>query len=204
MNLQRGPVAMARVPSTHKAFGVYAKNVQIKVKGSAALPNPPDFTAFGDEVDALILADGIPNKNPEQAADRDAKALKVYRHIGRIVDYVQTVADTQPSAADAVTVILGAGLDVRKRAGHKKAVLAARYTGLTGEVLLAALAIAGAGAYYWEYSLDQLVWVAVPETRQPQTKLTGLTPGRKYYFRFHALTPKGKTDPVEPVSLVVH
>jgi hypothetical protein len=204
MNLQHGPTAMARYPSTHKAFGGYAKNIEVKLKGSASLPNVPGSSTFGDEVDALITADGIPHKTPEQTADRDAKALKVFRHIGHIVDYVQSVADTLTSPADAVALILSAGLDVRKFRPARKRPLAARYTGLTGEVLLVALAIAGAGAYYWEFSLDQLVWTAVPETRDSRTTIKGLTVGQTYYFRVRALTRKGKTDYVTPVNLVVH
>jgi hypothetical protein len=204
MRLQYGPKAIARYPSTNKAFGPYARNIQNKLTGNTALPNPPGFATFGAEVDALIAADDIPHKTPQQTADRDAKALTVHRHIGHIVDYVQGEADKLTSAADAVTLILSAGLDVRKPRSTKKPPLAAKYTGISGEVLLVALAIADGGAYYWEFSLDQHTWTAAPETRFPRTTLRGLTVGQTYWFRVRALTPKGKTDPVGPVDIVAH
>ena len=204
MKLTHGPTAMARFPSTHKGYGSYTKNLQIKCTGNPSLPNVPDLSAFGDEVDTLITADNIKHKTPEQVADRDAKALKVFRHVGRIVNYVQTEADKQSSEADAIALILGSGLDVRKTRVFKKPALAARYTGLTGEALLVALAIAGAGAYYWEYSLDQVNWTAEPETRDPRTTIKGLKVGQTYYFRFRVLTGKGKSDHLSPVSLLVH
>jgi len=68
---------------------------------------------------------------------------------------------------------------VKKTGTRKKAVLAAKYTGFSGEVLLVALAIASAGAYYWEYSLDQSAWAAVPETTAARVRIAGLTPGRR-------------------------
>ena len=75
---------------------------------------------------------------------------------------------------------------------------------LNGQSQAAAWAIAGAGAYYWEYSLDQHTWISAPETTLPKTVLKGLTVGQTYWFRVRALTRNGKTDPVTPVDIVVH
>lgn len=55
----------------------------------------------------------------------------------------------------------------------------------SGSVHAVALAILGAQTYGWEASLDQVSWV-VTTTAQSYTTLTGLTPGKLYYFRVRA------------------
>jgi hypothetical protein len=204
MMFRRGPSVVARFPHTNGGFTAYAVNVKIKLTGNQALPNPPNFVAYVDDVDALVVADGIKHKTPADRADRDAKALKVYRHLVHFADYVQARADEQVSANDAIALILSSGLDVRKTGSHKKPELCARYTGISGEVLLVARAIAEAGAYFWEYSVDQKSWFAAPETTKGRTTIAGLTPGLVYHFRFRALTKQGKLAYVQPVSLMVH
>jgi hypothetical protein len=67
-----------------------------------------------------------------------------------------------------------------------------------------ARAILGAGAYFWEYSLDQKTWILAAETRNAKALVTGLTPGVTTYFRFRALTHAGRTDYSQVVSLMVH
>jgi hypothetical protein len=202
----QGPIATARFPRNQNGFVVYTKNIRDKLKGNQALPNPnPPFAVYDADVNALDDAQTAAKDGSAIAlADRDAKALKVFKNTGHLVDYVQSVADSLASHADAVAVIVGAGLDVQKPKSRKKPELAAKYTGISGDVLLAALAIPGAGAYYWEVSVDQKIWSTVPETKLGKTTVTGLTPGQVYYFRFRALTRKGKTDYSLVVSLMVH
>ena len=55
----------------------------------------------------------------------------------------------------------------------------------SGSVHVIALAVLSALTYGWESSLDQLSWT-VTTTGQSRTTLTGLTPGKTYYFRFRA------------------
>lgn len=206
MIIHQGPVAYAKLPRDQKGFLAFSRNMQDKRKGNTALPSPsPSLAAFGADVDAFDTAlTKAKDGTPTAVTDRDAKALKVHQDIGHIIDYVQSVADTQASAADAIAVIVSAGLQVKKTSTHKKPELAVKYTGLSGEVLLAALAIAGAGAYYWEFSLDQKAWTTAPETTIGKTTVAGLTPGQVYYFRFRALTKKGKSDYSQVVSLIMH
>jgi hypothetical protein len=202
----QGPIAFARFPRNHKGFVIYADNIAGKLEGNVDLPNPtPSLVVYKADVAALVTAQAQATDGaPTSIADRNAKALKVYQDIGHIVDYVQTVADTQGSPADAVALIVGAGLEVQKPRKRKTRDLSVRYLGISGAVLLTALAVEGAGAYYWEYSLDQKVWATPPETRTGKTTITGLTPGQVYYFRFRTLTGKGKGDYSQVVSLMMH
>lgn len=197
---------MARFPTTAEVLLILAKSIRENLKNSPAFSSLPALLAgFDGDVDAFDAAIvKARSRSLVDIADREARALVVWQHIGHIVDFVQSVADAQTSAADAIAVIKSAGLEVRKRAVSKKAELAARYTGISGQVLLDARAIPRAGAYFWEMSVDQLVWSEVSETRKGRTTLSGLTRGQTVYFRFCALTDQGRTEYSQVVSLIVH
>ncbi len=61
----------------------------------------------------------------------------------------------------------------------------------SGSVRVIALAIAGALTYYYESSLDQATWTAFTWGTS-ETVLSGLTPGKTYYFRLRAFV-RGNT-----------
>jgi hypothetical protein len=206
MIMHQGPIAVARPPRKRGSFSVYCHNIGAKLKGNTALSSPPiSLDVYEQDLAAYDTAETTAkDKAPAALADRDAKALKVYQNVRHIVDYVQGVADIQASPADAIAVILSAGLQVKRSSTRKKRELDAKYTGISGQVQLLALVIAGAGAYYWEFSLDMKSWSTAPETTASSTTVSGLTPGQLYYFRFRALTNKGKTDYSQVVSLIMH
>lgn len=204
MFMYQGPVAKLKCPRTPKNFLTYAKSVVAKAKGSASL-SYPGMAELEADVLALDKAETLAgDKNPALVADRDAKALKVYQGLGHYLDYVQSLVEQQATPADAVAMILGLGLTVRKTSAYAKPALVAKYGDVSGDVVLVALAIDGAGAYYWEFSFDQKSWTTVPETKYATTTISGLTPGQVYYFRFRALTPKGKGNYSQVVNLLVH
>jgi hypothetical protein len=58
--------------------------------------------------------------------------------------------------------------------------------------------------HFWEYSADRETWTALQPTPRARTSLSGLTPGKVYYFRFHVLMQDGSMgDPSQIVSLMV-
>jgi hypothetical protein len=200
------PIAVAQYPRTYPGLLAFSKEVRESFKGNTLLPNPtPSFAVFSADVDAFDAAQTkAGNKDPIALADRDAKALKVRQHIDSLLGYTQSVANAQSTYADAVTVILSGHFSVRKPRVYQKPDLAAKYTGLSGQAELVARAILGAGAYFWEYSLDQKTWILAAETRNAKALVTGLTPGVTTYFRFRAFTHAGRTDYSQVVSLMVH
>lgn len=200
------PTCIARYSRTYTSFLLYAKNIRAKLKGNVILSNPtPSLVVYSADLDAFDAAQTlVAHGSPADVADRNAKSFTVYQDVGHIVDYVQGVSDKQPSVAESIAVILSGGLDVRKTSTFKKPELAAKHSGFSGQVVLVALAIAEAGAYFWETSVDQKLWLPAPETKASKTLILGLTPGVLYYFRFRALTPKGKGDYSQIVSLIAH
>ena len=204
MITRQGPIAVANVSRSPKRLLARAKELLVKLP-TVTSTQYSGFALFTTDVEDLDKAQTTAkDKTPAALADRDAKALKVYQHIGHIVDYAQGLADAKANAADAVAVILSLGLSVKKVATRTKPELAAKYTGFSSAVLLVALAIEKAGAYFWEHSLDQKTWTAASETTIGKTTIVGLTPGQVYYFRFRALTNKGKSDYSQVVSLIAH
>lgn len=200
----QGPVAQLERQRSPKRFLTYSKSVVSKAKGSTSV-SYAGLAELEADVIALDKAEtAAKDRTPAAVADRDAKALKVYQGLHHYRDYVQSLAEAQATPADAVTLILNLGLTVRKSRSYAKPALAAKYGGVSGEVLLAALAVVGAGAYYWEWSIDQKSWSSAPETTTASTSISGLTPGQLYYFRFRALTPKGKGNYSQVVSLMMH
>ena len=70
--------------------------------------------------------------------------------------------------------------------------------------LLIALAVDKAVSYTWEYSSDKLTWTISGQTGQADTMISGLTPGKVYYFRFRVLLrDRTVTDPSQVVEFMV-
>ena len=133
-----------------------------------------------------------------------AARKKVVRDLNHIRDRVQAAAEAKATAEDAATVIVGAGLRVKKVGKRNKPPVRAGYGPTSGSVWLDLLRLAPIATYFWEFSLDQKTWTSAPETMKAKLLLTGLTPGQVYYFRFRAHTRKGPVDYSQVVSLLVH
>jgi hypothetical protein len=118
--------------------------------------------------------------------------------------YVQSVVRAGPveDAPAIISSVLMFESKVGKRA--PKPELAAKSGATSGIALLVALAVASAVAYFWEYSVDQQVWTAGPQTAQAHSSILGLTPGKVYYFRFRTLLRAGTlTNYSQVVSFMV-
>jgi hypothetical protein len=75
-------------------------------------------------------------------------------------------------------------------------------TGVSGAVLCVAAAVAGALTYTFEYSLDQVTWSTGLQTGKVRGTITGLAPGKVYYFRFLAFKKDGTTFMSQVVYLM--
>jgi hypothetical protein len=69
--------------------------------------------------------------------------------------------------------------------------------GASGSVLLVALAIASVLYYEYDWSTDQITWVAAGKSGKTRFLVQGLTPGKLYWFRVSAFLRDGTmTQPV--------
>jgi hypothetical protein len=167
-------------------------------------PYPPasevdaDFDALRD---ALKAAEG---GDPVAVAALQVAVVKSKQTYELLSKYVQRVLRAGP--IEDMPALLSAVLMYESNVGARppKPELEAKQGPMSGIVLLIALAVPSAVTYFWEYSVDQVTWSAIHPTAQAKTTLAALTPGKVYYFRFHAFTRDNvMTDLSQVVSFMV-
>ena len=201
-----GPMATLKLPKQNPSIILFAKSVHDALLGNASFPKPnPPLASFAADIASYEDAETKAAAKTKGAATlRNARKKKVKDDLTHLRDYVQSVAETQASAADAAATIESAFMAVKKSAPRSKPELEARNNGTSGTVILIARAAARAATYYWQYSQDQASWTSVPETMKASTVIAGLSPAHTYAFRFRALTPGGPRDYSQAVTLLVH
>ena len=132
----------------------------------------------------------FPTPNPPLATvSADVDALEA----------AENFANANPK--DAHAIIHSALLTERQATTYRKPDFEATTGETPGSALLRARAIAGAIAYFWQFSLDNVQWHDMPETAQANTSVTNLTPNTTYFFRFRVLTRSGKGEFGQSVTL---
>jgi hypothetical protein len=198
------PVAILGAPQQDKLLIPFAKSIVVAFTGNPSLPDPrPTLLVVADNVEQYEKSQMVAWKRGWGAATlRDGWRRKVMADLNHLRDYLQSVVELL-CPEEAAAVIVGAGMRIKQRARRFKEALRARNTGVSGSVSLEARAVAAVAIYYWEFSLDQENWAAVPEALKSSAVVSGLTPMRTYYFRFHARTRKGDVGLSQVVSLFV-
>jgi hypothetical protein len=173
------------------------------------MTNNPNFTSPGTVVTALAAAaaafqTALQNMSTSKAVGdaRTAAKQAVVDKLLLVQAYINGVVATLPADL-ATAAVESTGLPAKKRSTRTKQPLEIKYGGLSGSVLVVALAAGKSAVYYFEYSTDQKTWLACPVVMKCKTSLAGLTVGTTYYFRVHAQTRKGLTDLSAVVSFVV-
>lgn len=206
MSTESMPIPVKKSPRSNHKFATYVVQIADCMKACATYANAnPSAAMLQSLADGLVLANAkAKHGGPATRADRDAKRLDLEHLLDVLVMFVrETVRVQAPSPADAATMILNAGLSIKKTGKAPKDPFAAKHGDVSGKVVLVARAVARTAMYYWEISLDQQSWTSVPETLKARATITGLTPGQRYYFRFRAHTRKGLGDYSDVVTLIV-
>jgi len=183
----------------------FAQSVASGMTNNASFPAPnPPLPTFEADIAGLVTSETAALARTKGAAeDRNAKLAVVKGDLEKYKTYVQGVADAA-NPADAASIILSAGMAVRKVTLHAKAALSVKQGSVSGTVTVAAKSAAPKAAYNWQYSLDQKTWTSLPQTLIAKTGVSGLTTATTYYFRSQALTPKGgESDWGQVVSFLV-
>lgn len=205
MNAYTIPIAVLNLPKSDEKLVTYATGVLTGFTGNAHLSNPPVSVAvFAGYVATYATATAAaPNGGKQAKADRLAARGPVVETLKEWRNYAQSVARTQPTAEDAIALILSGKLQIKKIGTRVKPELSARNSGIPGTVLLLAHALRKQATYYFQYSLDQTSWSSAPDALKASATLTGLATMRVYYFRFRRLTRAGMSDWSQIVSLTV-
>ena len=206
MSAERTPIAVKKSPRSHHVFVTYVTHLADCLSGNASFPNPTPSVAMLQSKAASFAQANARAKGggPGAVADRNAARLDLEGDLDDLVFYVRkTVRAMAGDPAATLAMILSTGLSVRKSGKARKPPLAARHGLVSGEVVLAALAVAKTAMYFWVYSVDQVTWVSVTATLQASTTIAGLMPGQVYYFRFSAQTRRGLGEASDVVRLRV-
>ncbi len=197
MSTERMPIPVKKCPRSHDSFVTYVKHLATCLTGNASFTDPqPSVLSLTAQAEALAQANAkAKGGGPGVVADRNAKRQNLEGDIDHLVDYVRGAVKAQATdPASATTLILSAGLSVRKSGSAPKAPLAIKAGAVPGEVWLIARALGRPALYFWEYSIDQVSWMSGAGTMRTRTTITGLLPGQMLYFRFRAHTRKGLSD----------
>ncbi|MFO0758134.1 MAG: hypothetical protein U0359_16685 [Byssovorax sp.] len=198
------PQAVLHLPRPTTLLLTYAKKVSAAMDGNPHFPSPvPSLAKLNASIAALDDAETAMGGGVVKTKKRDADRLVVTQGLYCERQYVQTIADQQTSLADAETVIVSAGMFVRKMPKTQKAPLAVRPGMVSGTAVIIAAAVAPTAMYYWQWTTGANAWTSLPETIAARTSVQGLTPATIHAFRFRALTRTGLMEWSQPVSLLV-
>jgi hypothetical protein len=186
--------AKSGIPRREGALVSFALLVGGKCTNNANLPNAGPLP--GDVLDAAdtfqqARMDMLTKKGTADA--RSAARQHLVEAINHLRDHINTVVEKLDNDK-AKAVIESTGFPVKKTSVRVKPPLEVKYGGLEGTALLVALAAAHSAIYYFEYSSDQVHWVACPNVLVSHTSVSGLAVGTLYYFRVRAQTRKGLGD----------
>jgi hypothetical protein len=197
------PQAVLKLSPRVKNIITFAQSVATAMTNNASFPTPnPPLATFEADIAALNTAETAVLSRVKGAVEtRNAKLAIVKADLGVMRTYVQSIADANPSNAEAM--IESAGMKLKTVTLRDKAALAVKPGDVSGAVLLEAKSAGDRAAYDWQYSTDQKTWTALPQTLQAKTSSSGLTAGTLYYFRVQALTRTGEQDWSQIVSLLV-
>jgi hypothetical protein len=199
-------IVVLNLPRLTNDLITYARAVNVALLGNSHFPSPtPPLDVFAAHIGELEEAQtNAATKAKGTASLRDAKVLVVKEDLSQIRSYVQSVAVTQASLADAATVVESASMSIRKPTTLQIPEISAKSAGIPGKVLLAAKSQGASVVYSWEHSLDQATWTPIPNTMKARTEVSGLTSHSTYYFRYRTLTRAGQQEYSQVVSLLVH
>ena len=199
------PEAVLRLPDHQVPLLLTMARAIVKnMTGNAWFPDPqPPLATVQAAIDDLAEAETATlTKTTGTVAKRDVKRFALVRLLDRLKTHVQSKVDANPE--NGPSIILGAGLDVKKKAGPPPRVFTAKQGPTSGSVILLAPKGGHRAGYEWAYSLDGgITWIALPFTVQATTTVTGLKPGSRMSFRYRAVTKDGAGDWSQPVSMIV-
>ncbi|MBP7498106.1 MAG: fibronectin type III domain-containing protein [Bacteroidales bacterium] len=164
----------------------------------------PSLDIFDANIDALEAAEAVAStKVTGSAALRDQAYDLVNDNVHNLQSYVQILADNAADEDDAKAIILNSGFDLKMRGVYIKPEFEAKNTDLSGIVELAAKSAGTDAAYEWRISQDGEVWTDLETTLVAKQRVSGLTKGSNYFFKYRTVTKAGTSRWSQSISLIV-
>jgi hypothetical protein len=197
------PTAVVDPPRAHLALLAFTQKIEQRLTNNNNFPNIgtvlTDLTAARTAFGEALTTSGT----QRDMADTCSSARRtVLDELNNARAFVNCVA-LQAPPEQALAMIESSGFRSRQVVVRPKPPIEVKYGGLSGAVLLVALAVRQRAIYYFQVSTDQKSWTSCPNIMKCTTTVTGLTVGTTCYFRVQIQTSKGLGDWSMPVSFVV-
>ena len=203
MRSRSGPIAVLRHTTLDRGLAPYAAVVLVAFDGNPAFPGAGPLLAKVEAARAQLVDMETAPRGTYTGAELSAQRIALMQALRQLKEHVQGVIETKTSASDAMAMIESVQMRVRRYTKFNKPVLAAKGSGVSGGVELTAQAVRICVIYYWQYCVAGGSWVDLPETLKASARLTGLTVGQTYSFRFRTYTRAGMSDFSQVVTHLV-
>jgi hypothetical protein len=193
-----------KLPKPVPALITYAGGMVKAMTGNASFPNPtPTLAAITQAIADLQAAETTALARTKGAVsvrnEKQAALVALLKQLGR---YIQATADA--GADSGGSIILSAGVAVRKSPTRAPRVFHAAAGAVSGSAKLVAASAGHRSSYEWQYSIDGgKTWVPAAVTLKASTTVAGLAPGATAQFRYRPVTKTGEGDWSQAVSLIV-
>jgi hypothetical protein len=202
----KGPRIALHLPAAAQALYVRCMAILAAILADTVhfvTPYPPVAELQADLAALAAALTKAAGGDPVATAALVVAADKVRQDFVLLGKYAESVVRAGP-VEDAPAIISNV-LMYESNAGQRppKQELQAKPSGMSGVVLLIALAVESAMTYYWQFSLDQVSWSDGPQTAKARVTIAGLTSAKMYYFRFRAFKRDGTTTAYSQVVMLL-
>jgi len=187
-------VILGLTPTTENGEFVIEVEARITAMGTTGLPYvavPGPTTVLAETHLEKFKQDAGLAKNHAAGTAAQAKISKavVIKDMKKWKVQVQTAVDAAPDLATAILIAQSCHFPIKDVSSFSKAPFTIRNAGI-GIVWLIAKVIAKHQAWVWEISTDGITYTFLECTLEANFLATGLTSGRRYWFRCRAILPK--------------
>ena len=207
-------IAVLDLPAAIGNFIIKARKILQMMTDDAGgyFINPtPTMLQLSSDIDTLEAAETIASTHVTgSAAIRDKAYNALLRDLQGLQLYVQVIADNADDEVTAKAIIESAGFEVKQHGVHIKDELEAKHGKISGQVILVAKAVKGAGAYEWQMRYESILqknyiaeWTVLPATIDAKNIVNGLTVATNVHFRCRAIKKEGPTNWTQEVEIIV-
>jgi hypothetical protein len=193
-----------KLPKPVPALLTYAGGMVKAMTGNPSFANPtPTLAAITQAIADLQAAETTALARTKGAVSvRNEKAVALVALLKQLGRYIQAMADA--GADSGGSIILSAGVAVRKTPTRAPRVFHAASGVVSGSAKLVAVSAGNRSSYEWQYSVDGgKTWVPAAVTLKANTTVAGLAPGATVQFRYRPVTKTGEGDWSQVVSFIV-
>ena len=193
------------LPKPVPALITYAGGIVKAMTGNPSFPNlTTTLTAVAQAIAELQVAETAALARTKGAVsvrnEKRAALVALLKQLGRTIQ-----AAAEAACADSAgSIILSAGVAVKKAPARAPRVFHAASGAVSGSAKLVAASAGSRSSYEWQYSLDGgKTWVPAAVTLKASATVAGLAPAATVLFRYRPVTKAGEGDWSQTVSLIV-